>query len=171
MHVLIEVFCVHSLYALCSARVHKLQLSLGCIDLLLLLLQACMQSSMVNNYIHGQCAWGGCNHHRGINTLVFLFSIAILILHMIFIGPCAQQGFTTCCNLSISLFCAGVGGECYCDESCFTFGDCCSDVLEIGCTSKCYYVNTSLAKMFYCIVTYHNKLQVSIKRFLLYQLM
>ena len=65
------VFCVHSLlplFCLSTQSCNLAALTCYCKSYL----HACMQSSIVNSYI--QCAWGGggCNHHRGISTLVLL---------------------------------------------------------------------------------------------------
>ncbi len=28
------------------------------------------------------------------------------------------------------------GGICYCDQSCYTYGECCDDIEQIGCSGK-----------------------------------
>ena len=51
----------------CSAWVHKAAAWLHWFAISCYFFYACMQSS-----IYIQCAWGACNHHRGISTLVLL---------------------------------------------------------------------------------------------------
>ena len=49
------------------------------------------------------------------------------------IGSCGLASFTGCCNASIEEDCFGATGDCYCDESCYLFGNCCEDILDVGC--------------------------------------
>ena len=43
------------------------------------------------------------------------------------IGPCQTAGFTTCCTSGCNV------GSCYCDATCYTFGDCCYEDIAITC--------------------------------------
>jgi len=47
-------------------------------------------------------------------------------------GSCVAAGFTSCCNTTP----CGVGSppnRCFCDQTCFGFNDCCSDITEVPC--------------------------------------
>ena len=73
----------------------------------------------------------------------FLFSCYILPD-----GSCVTAGFTGgCCNSSTTT-CNGMtnsgSASCYCDHVCYLFGDCCSDVADIGC-----YLNTTGTSLIY----------------------
>ena len=54
-------------------------------------------------------------------------------------GSCVLRGFRGCCTAldfesgSCVGTCGKNGSVCYCDQVCHQFGDCCPDVLEIGC--------------------------------------
>ena len=54
-------------------------------------------------------------------------------------GSCVLRGFRGCCialdfeSGSCVGTCGKNGSVCYCDQVCHQFGDCCPDVLEIGC--------------------------------------
>ena len=54
-----------------------------------------------------------------------------ICLTNLFIGSCVAQGFTGCCTSSCVV--SAGGSTCYCDQLCFSFGDCCSDIEEAGC--------------------------------------
>ena len=67
--------CMCSLSSVYIAYSHWVQ---GCIDLLLLLVCMYACSKYGNSYI--QCAWGGCNHHRGNSTIVlFIFTVLVTL--------------------------------------------------------------------------------------------
>ena len=55
---------------------------------------------------------------------------------MFILGSCValHQSYCGCCKLSLSSRC--YNDECYCDESCHKWNDCCSDITDIGCYSK-----------------------------------
>ena len=49
-------------------------------------------------------------------------------------GRCQEAGFTACCSGSAGDCGVGTpGDQCFCDSGCFYKGDCCSDVVAIGC--------------------------------------
>uniref|UniRef100_A0A1X7U1B7 Deleted in malignant brain tumors 1 protein n=1 Tax=Amphimedon queenslandica TaxID=400682 RepID=A0A1X7U1B7_AMPQE len=50
------------------------------------------------------------------------------------LGSCGLAGFTECCNTSVAPNCFGETQNCYCDYTCYEFGDCCDDIADIGCT-------------------------------------
>lgn len=52
-------------------------------------------------------------------------------------GSCGLAGFTECCNTSIESDCFGATGTCFCDESCYEFGNCCDDIEDVGCLGQC----------------------------------
>ena len=56
---------------------------------------------------------------------------AILCLINLFVGSCVAQGFTGCCTSSCVV--SSNISTCYCDQLCYNFGDCCSDIEEAGC--------------------------------------
>ena len=45
-------------------------------------------------------------------------------------GSCVEAGYDTCCNDG---FCVGYpeSANCYCDDVCLMFGDCCDDFEDI----------------------------------------
>ena len=49
------------------------------------------------------------------------------------LGSCLalNLSYSGCCVSSLSPSCSNNG--CYCDKSCHIYGDCCSDVADIGC--------------------------------------
>ena len=49
------------------------------------------------------------------------------------LGPCQSMGFTSCCSFLSNVTCLSSEADCYCDQICFYYQDCCSDVTEIGC--------------------------------------
>uniref|UniRef100_A0A1X7VE53 Fibronectin type-III domain-containing protein n=1 Tax=Amphimedon queenslandica TaxID=400682 RepID=A0A1X7VE53_AMPQE len=50
------------------------------------------------------------------------------------LGSCVAVGYDGCCNPQSGVICYGSSGpQCYCDELCFTYNDCCPDVAAIGC--------------------------------------
>ena len=53
--------------------------------------------------------------------------------HIIILGSCLalNLSYNGCCMSSLSPSCSNNG--CYCDLICHTYGDCCSDVANIGC--------------------------------------
>ena len=64
-------------------------------------------------------------------TALYSFIIVLRIS-----GSCLSLNlpYTGCCNLSYSPACSSNG--CYCDASCYLFGDCCEDIKGIGCILK-----------------------------------
>ena len=52
------------------------------------------------------------------------------------IGSCGLAEFTSCCNGSIEDNCFGATGDCFCDESCYKFNNCCEDIEDIGCLGQ-----------------------------------
>ena len=44
-----------------------------------------------------------------------------------------SEGYNGCCT---GAGCTGSDGVCYCDQLCYNFGDCCTDILDIGCYSS-----------------------------------
>lgn len=48
-------------------------------------------------------------------------------------GSCVTSGFSGCCDPNIHFTCHGSDNVCYCDQVCYLFGDCCSDITVIGC--------------------------------------
>lgn len=53
------------------------------------------------------------------------------------IGSCKAAGYEGCCDPKQGAICWGSGGDtCYCDELCYSYGDCCHDVADIGCIGK-----------------------------------
>ena len=56
---------------------------------------------------------------------------------------CVDQNFTECCTGSL---CSSGDETCFCDQNCYTNGDCCADIEEINCfpaTSECMSFNES----------------------------
>lgn len=53
-----------------------------------------------------------------------------------FIGTCAARNFTSCCIPSDTQSCLGYPETCHCDAVCHDYGDCCSDVIDIGCFAQ-----------------------------------
>ena len=49
------------------------------------------------------------------------------------LGSCLalNLSYSGCCVSSLSPSCSNNG--CYCDKACHIYGDCCSDVADIGC--------------------------------------
>ena len=49
------------------------------------------------------------------------------------LGSCLSLNlnYSGCCDYSQPLLCSNNG--CYCDQSCYSFGDCCSDIGNISC--------------------------------------
>ena len=46
------------------------------------------------------------------------------------------MGYHKCCIPGTdSISCHGSDGICYCDKNCYSFGDCCQDIDQIGCTA------------------------------------
>ena len=54
---------------------------------------------------------------------------------MYLLGSCLALNisYSGCCLWSLSPTCINDG--CYCDHTCHTLGDCCSDIADIGCHS------------------------------------
>ena len=48
-------------------------------------------------------------------------------------GSCGLAEFSGCCNIYVEANCFGATGNCYCDEICYEFEDCCDDIMDIGC--------------------------------------
>ena len=63
-------------------------------------------------------------------------------------GSCIDAGYTDCCTADL---CLGEpdGANCYCDESCLFYEDCCSDFYDIcrGMTRTCT-LYTCIAHMY-----------------------
>lgn len=59
-------------------------------------------------------------------------------------SSCVAAGFHDGCCTSSQPSCQGTNGttSCYCDQLCYTVGDCCNDVSEIGCIH-----NTTTSKL------------------------
>ena len=55
------------------------------------------------------------------------------------LGSCGLAEFSGCCNIS-SPNCFGATGDCYCDEICYEFGDCCDDIMDIGCLCEYLFI-------------------------------
>ena len=53
------------------------------------------------------------------------------VLNKPILGSCVAQGFTGCCTSSCAV--SSNVSTCYCDQLCYNFGDCCSDIEETGC--------------------------------------
>ena len=53
---------------------------------------------------------------------------------MLILGSCValNLNYSGCCVWSLSAPCR-INGGCYCDDTCHTFNDCCSDITDIGC--------------------------------------
>lgn len=49
------------------------------------------------------------------------------------VGSCEVVGYDGCCQFGT---CIGNTTDCFCDEKCFTLGDCCSDIHKIGCNKS-----------------------------------
>ena len=49
------------------------------------------------------------------------------------LGSCLalNLNYSGCCVFSLSPSCTNNG--CFCDQMCYTFNDCCSDIADIGC--------------------------------------
>lgn len=54
----------------------------------------------------------------------------------IILGSCLalNLGYAGCCMSYLSSKCCNK--NCYCDRACHIFGDCCSDIISIGCFPK-----------------------------------
>ena len=54
---------------------------------------------------------------------------------MLILGSCLalNLSYSGCCDFFLSSTCNS--NECYCDQNCHTFNDCCSDIADIGCHS------------------------------------
>ena len=52
---------------------------------------------------------------------------------MLILGSCLalNLGYSGCCVLFLSPSCSNNG--CYCDQNCYKWNDCCSDIADIGC--------------------------------------
>ena len=50
-------------------------------------------------------------------------------------GSCAAAGYKTCCEPSSTEKCLGHPESCHCDVDCHKYGDCCPDIMDIGCFS------------------------------------
>ena len=57
-------------------------------------------------------------------------------------GSCIDAGYTECCSGQNNT-CLGVSADdtCFCDDSCFDIGDCCSDIGELTCAALGQSVN------------------------------
>ena len=55
------------------------------------------------------------------------------LLKCIMLGSCLalNLSYSGCCVSSLSPTCSNNG--CYCDYVCHNYGDCCSDIVNIGC--------------------------------------
>ena len=51
------------------------------------------------------------------------------------------MGFNGCCT---SGACLGSDNICYCDQACYSFGDCCLDVEHVGCFSSMWLASTCI---------------------------
>ena len=52
---------------------------------------------------------------------------------MLILGSCfaLNLSYTGCCVYSLSSSCSNNG--CYCDQNCYKWNNCCSDIADIGC--------------------------------------
>ena len=55
-----------------------------------------------------------------------------------YLGSCSN--FSGCCDDNVEPSCRGSDGICYCDQSCYSHGDCCFDIQSIGCYA-CMLIN------------------------------
>ena len=46
------------------------------------------------------------------------------------------MGYNGCCNENTHKTCKGDDNICWCSQVCFEYGDCCSDIYEIGCFER-----------------------------------
>ena len=52
----------------------------------------------------------------------------------VYAGSCADAGFTECCTGdNCEVFAPVLPVSCYCDAACHVYGDCCDDIINIGC--------------------------------------
>ena len=54
-------------------------------------------------------------------------------IFLVIIGSCAAAGYTKCCSPTDTDQCFGHPETCHCDVICHEYGDCCEDVIDIGC--------------------------------------
>ena len=69
-----------------------------------------------------------------------------MIFSLLFVLECASLGITGCCTLNCNV------GGCYCDQHCYSNGNCCSDIASIGCFPS---TTTSAATMVSSISSIH----------------
>ena len=52
---------------------------------------------------------------------------------MLILGSCLalNLSYSGCCVLYLSRTC--LNNECFCDQNCYMFNDCCNDISDIGC--------------------------------------
>ena len=64
---------------------------------------------------------------------------------MLVLGSCLalNLNYSGCCKLSLSPQCNNNG--CYCDEHCYNWDDCCSDITDIDCY---YPASSSISTVF-----------------------
>ncbi len=68
-----------------------------------------------------------------IQVCIYNITVYYFFLIIIFVGSCSDQDFNGCCIPGESPSCLGSDGICYCDQVCYSFGDCCHDIQNIGC--------------------------------------
>ena len=54
---------------------------------------------------------------------------------MVNLGFCVSAGFIGCCTSDCQII-SPTQGSCYCDALCYEFGDCCEDIIGIGCFTQ-----------------------------------
>ena len=59
------------------------------------------------------------------------------------LGSCLMLNlsYSGCCEISLSSLCTN--NDCYCDKTCYNFGDCCNDIADIGCYPTSFYSTIS----------------------------
>lgn len=55
------------------------------------------------------------------------------LFHQLHTGSCTAVGLQGCCTSGL---CLGLPPNCYCDEVCHTFEDCCPDIFDINCAGE-----------------------------------
>ena len=64
--------------------------------------------------------------------------------HFEHLALCVDAGYTSCCtdeNCEVRVETSPV--SCFCDAACHDYNDCCSDILDIGCTDYCGWFSSS----------------------------
>ena len=80
------------------------------------------------------------DHIIHIHTAILILQFKSSCSNMFILGSCVylqqkhQTSYCGCCKWSLSPECHHV--DCYCDERCHKYNDCCFDIAEIGCYSN-----------------------------------